>query len=211
MTLMNLMENIANFIWTSHSPTDGSWGNIDNNGVYTTGPMGAVTQGEYHLCISYWEWTLQWHGQTDFISIGGDKFVLALTPLPAALDFGLFIRPFHKEAWYLVFGCLSLIFITIIVPYTFLSYYEHSESFKLASLISWLFFLFINAYYGGALTMFFIGESTLPFNSIEDVMRSYPDLNLKFKDRNDLYFKVKADAGDLLYSEFWERRIETIL
>ena len=59
--------------------------------------------------------------------------------------------------------------------------------------------------------MFFVGESTLPFNSIEDVMRSYPDLNLKFKDRNDLYFKVKADAGDLLYSEFWERRIETIL
>ena len=53
--------------------------------------------------------------------------------------------------------------------------------------------------------MFFIGESTLPFNSIEDVMRSYPDWNLKFKDGSDVYFKVKADAGDPLYSEFWER------
>ena len=53
--------------------------------------------------------------------------------------------------------------------------------------------------------MFFIGESTLPFNSIEDVMRSYPDWNLKFKDGSDVYFKVKADASDPLYSEFWER------
>ena len=98
-----------------------------------------------------------------------------------------------------------MIVITIIVPYTFLSYYEHTESFKLASLFSWLFFLLINAYYGGALTMFFVGESTLPFNSIEDVMRSYPDWNLKFKDGNDINFKPKADAGDPLYSEFWER------
>ena len=131
--------------------------------------------------------------------------MLALTPQPAKLDFGLFIRPFQIEAWYLVFGCVLLIFITIVVPYTFLSYYEGTESFKLASVFSWLFFLLINAYYGGALTMFFIGELTLPFNSIEDVMRSYPDWNLKFKPGNDYYFKVKADAGDPLYAEFWER------
>ena len=126
---MNLMGNIANFTWTSHSPTDGSWGSMDENGVWTTGPMGSVTQDEYHLSISYWTWTFQRHGQVDFVSIGGRVTVLALTPQPAALDFGLFIRPFHVEAWYLVFGCLFLIVITIIVPYTFLSYYEQTESF----------------------------------------------------------------------------------
>ena len=178
---------------------------MDDSVVYTTWPMGTVTQGEYHLSISYWAWAFERHGLMDFVNIGGEIFVLALTPQPAALDFGLFIRPFQIEAWYLVFGCLLFIFITIIVPYTFLSYYEHTESFKLASLFSWLFFLLINAYYGGALTMFFVGESTLPFNSIEDVMRSYPDWNLKFKDGNDINFKPKADAGDPLYSEFWER------
>ena len=202
---MNLMGNIANFTWTSHRPTDDSWGIMDENGVYTTGPMASVAQGEYHLSICYWKWTFQRHGAVDFFSIGDRELVLALTPQPAALDFGLFVRPFHIEAWYLVFGGLLLIVITIIVPYTFLSYYEHTESFKLASLFSWLFFLLINAYYGGALTMFFVGESTLPFNSIEDVMRSYPDWNLKFKDGNDINFKPKADAGDPLYSEFWER------
>ena len=39
---MSLMGNIANFTWTSHSPTDGSWGSMDENGVWTTGPMGPV-------------------------------------------------------------------------------------------------------------------------------------------------------------------------
>ena len=74
---------------------------MDESGVYTTGPMGTVTQGEYHLSISYWAWAFQRHGLMDFVNIGGEIFVLALTPQPAALNFGLFIRPFQIEAWYL--------------------------------------------------------------------------------------------------------------
>ena len=67
------------------------------------------------------------------------------------------------------------------------------------------FFILINAYYGGALTMFFSSKLTLPFISIEDVMRSYPDWSLKFIHGNDLHFIVKAKSGDYLYSEYWER------
>ena len=75
---------------------------MDENGLWTTGPMGSVTQGEYPLSISYWSWTIQRHGQMDFFRIGGKEYVLALTPQPAALDFGLFICPFQIEAWYFV-------------------------------------------------------------------------------------------------------------
>ena len=50
----------------------------------------------------------------------------------------------------------------------------------------------INAYYGGALTMFFTSELTIPFDSIEDVMRNYPDWNLKFMEGNDVHFFHKA-------------------
>ena len=53
--------------------------------------------------------------------------------------------------------------------------------------------------------MFFSSKLTLPFNSIEDVMRSYPDWNLKYRAGSDIFWKVKAKAGDPLYSEFWER------
>ena len=202
---MNAMGNIVNFTWTSHEPTDGSWGSMDDNGVWTTGPMGAVTKGEYHMSISSYSWTIQRNGLVDFVSMGGKAFVLALTPQPAELDFGLFIRPFQEEAWLLVLAFVLMISIIVAVPYSLFNYYEHTESFKLTALFSWLFFVIINAYYGGALTMFFTSELTLPFNSIEDVLRSYPDWNLKFKDGDDRSFIVKAKSGDPLYAEFWER------
>ena len=203
---MNAMGNIANFTWTSHIPTDGSWGTIDENGVWVTGPMGTVIEGEYHMSIGSWTWTIERNGLMDFVSVGGNEFfVLALTPQTAELDFGLFIRPFQDEAWLLVLASVIMIVIIITVPYSLLNYYENTEGFKLVSLISWLFVLLINAYYSGALTMFFIGELTLPFNSIEDVMRSYPDWNLNMRVGNDIHFKVKAEAGNPLYSEFWER------
>ena len=67
---MNLMGNIANFTWTSHEPTDGGWGSMDENGIWTTGPMATVTKGEYHMSISYWTWTIQRNDLLDFVSIG---------------------------------------------------------------------------------------------------------------------------------------------
>lgn len=205
---MNAMGNIANFTWTSHVPIDGSWGTMNENGVWVTGPMGTVIKGEYHMSISSWSWTIDRDDLMDFVSVGGNEFfVLARTPQPAKVDFGLFIRPFQDDAWLLVLASFIMIVIIIAVPYSFLSYYEQTEGFKLASLFSWLFFLLINAYYGGALTMFFISELELPFNSIEDVLRSFPDWNLKMAVGNDIFYKVKAEAGDPLYSEFWKRVI----
>ena len=202
---MNAMGNIVNFTWTSHAPIDGSWGTVNENGVWTAGPMSSVMNGEYHMSISPWLWKFERFGLMDFVSLNPNAFVLALTPQPAELDMGLFIRPFQDEAWILVLVSVIIIFSNIVIPYSLLSYFEHTESFKLSSLFSWLFVLLINAYYGGALTMFFTSELTLPFNSIEDVMRSYPDWNLKFIDGNDIHFIVKAKSGDPLYSEFWER------
>ena len=40
---------------------------------------------------------------------------------------------------------------------------------------------------------------------VEDVLRAYPDWDLKFMDGNDVHFQYKALAGDPLYSTFWDR------
>jgi hypothetical protein len=42
-----------------------------------------------------------------------------------------------------------------------------------------MFFVLLNAFYGGALTMFFTSEITIPFNNIYEVMRAYPSWNLR--------------------------------
>ena len=99
---MNVMGNMINFTWTSHAPPDGSWGIVDENGVWTTGPMGSVIKGEYHMSISLWLWKIERFGLMDFVSVHPSSYVLALTPQPAEVDFGLFIRPFQEEAWLLI-------------------------------------------------------------------------------------------------------------
>jgi len=43
------------------------------------------------------------------------------------------------------------------------------------STTAWYFFVLMQAYYSGAMTMFFSSEVKVPFNDIRDVIRSYPD------------------------------------
>ena len=62
----------------------------------------------------------------------------------------------------------------------------------LTSTSSWFFFVLLNAYYGGALTMFFTSELPIPFNTIEDVMDAYPAWKLKMLAGNDVFFQYKA-------------------
>ena len=55
----------------------------------------------------------------------------------------------------------------------------------IASFSSWTFFVLLNAYYGGALTMFFTSEANIPFTSIDDVMEAYPTWKLKMRGGDD--------------------------
>ena len=65
-------------------------------------------------------------------------------------------------------------------------YYEHTDGYKITSTTAWIFFVLLNAYYGGALTMFFTSEAPIPFNTIEDVMKSYPAWKLKMNGDIDI-------------------------
>jgi hypothetical protein len=65
----------------------------------------------------------------------------------------------------------------------------------IASISSWSFFVLLNSYYGGALTMFFIRQMSIPFTNIYDVMAGYPNWKLKAADSNDVAFVYKAQGG----------------
>ena len=53
----------------------------------------------------------------------------------------------------------------------------------------WFFFVLINAYYGGALTMFFVSEITLPFNTIRDALKVRSEIEATKEKSQD--FKIK--------------------
>ena len=52
----------------------------------------------------------------------------------------------------------------------------------------WSFFVLINAYYGGALTMFFASEIALPFETLRDVLKAMPSWTLLVHDGNQVIY-----------------------
>ena len=52
--------------------------------------------------------------------------------------------------------------------------------------------MLLNAFYGGALTMFFTSELSIPFNNIEEVMKAYPNFVLQMMAGDDVHFQYKA-------------------
>ena len=71
--------------------------------------------------------------------------------------------------------------------------------------IGWGAFLLLEVFYSGALTMFFSTELSLPFETILDVMRAYPDYKLITQTNNQVYFIYKVQDGDPDYVAFWDR------
>ena len=211
--LMTAMGQTLNFTWTSHKPIDGSWGVRPLSGPFNFsgvwgGAMGGVLQSQYHLSLSQWVWNIERYGLLDFVVSCTKRMALVLTPQPPPVDMGLFFRPFRDEAWTLVGFSICLIFITLIIPFATISFYEETNAKTITTLTAWGFFVLINAYYGGAMTMFFSSELRIPFNGIEDVIQAYPDWKLKMQIGNDVYFQYKALQGDPLYVAFWQRVIE---
>ena len=82
---------------------------------------------------------------------------------------------------------------------------EESESYKIMAFSIWTFFVFINAFYGGALTMFFTSTITIDFETKRDIFKAYPDWNLIFKDGKQIHFYSRANQGDPDYVEYWAR------
>lgn len=75
-----------------------------------------------------------------------------------------------------------IIAMSVISPFVFVSFYENTSSYMIAYITGWYFFVLVNAYFGGAMTMFFSSEITIPFEYIKDVMKKYPDWKLLMKD-----------------------------
>lgn len=72
-------------------------------------------------------------------------------------------------------------------------------------MIIWYFFVLLNAFYGGALTMFFTSVASIPFENVRDVMRAYPEWNLLMLKGNEVNYVYQALNGDPDYAPFWER------
>ncbi len=90
--------------------------------------------------------------------------------LQTLMDLTLFLRPFTSRSWFaivafVVAACAAL----ALVPRLYhLLMDQVSLSGRIVTISAWMFFLVLNAYYGGALTMFFSSPPSQPFSDLRD-------------------------------------------
>ena len=128
---------------------------------------------KFHISLSPWRWTSERNRFVDIISINlYDRSVLAITPKPLKMDYQLFLRPFTNNAWIAILLILTAICMAMLMSFSLIAdYLEDTFGYNAMVFMSWWFFLLVNAFFGGAMTMFFTTETTIPFDNLIEVMR----------------------------------------
>jgi hypothetical protein len=159
--------------------------------------MGDVLTGKYHFSLNTWVWFTKRDPLFDFVPVSKEKFILTYIPKPPEVDYGLYIRPFRVEAWKAIFAVIFVGFLSFALTQFTAKSYGIIISSRIVMFFGWSFFLLINAYYGGALTMFFVSEIALPFETMRDVLKATPFWTLLFFDGNQVVFETPASQVKL--------------
>jgi hypothetical protein len=173
--LLQIKVSVFAFLKKGHLAVEHGWGvtpisgPLNKSGVWG-GALGGIVNGDYIMSQSTWVWNIDRYDMVDFVSTGFDQIVLVMTPRPPEVDMKLVLRPFTSNAWIGIGVTFTIIIGSIIVPYDMISYFENTngymskyslfafvnnnelflERYFVASTSTWMFFLLLNAYYGGA-------------------------------------------------------------
>ena len=172
------------------------------------GVMGDVINGNYMFSLNSWIWFLERDPLLDFVPVSKEKSVLTYIPKPPKVDYSLFIRPFRFETWRAIIGLIIVGILSFGLTHFASKIYGSKISGRIIMFFGWSFFVLVNAYYGGSLTMFFTTEVTLKFESIKDVLKAIPSWTLLFITGNEVFFESPASQGDLDYMNYvklWEK------
>lgn len=144
----------------------------------------------------------------DFIPVVPDGLLVAMYPTPPEYDLELFIRPYSKDSWWMV-GLTTLVLLVLYyVPQFFPIVQKHRselQSVRMVQSIGWYFFMLLEVYYSGALTMFFSTEIGVPFETMKEAMQAYPEWKMQLQRGMEVFFVYKVQEKDPDYLAFWDR------
>ena len=160
---------------------------------------------------SAWVWNDARNDMFDYIPVVTDRMVLAIMKNSirrTALD--LCFRPFTKNVWitigsitvFIIIFLLTLVYLRKIFPNQNATW---NETYRALLFVAWSCFLLIEIHFEGTLTMFLTTEIDIPFHSVKDVMRDYPDWRLLMRSGFEVYYIDYVDAGDEDYIIYWDR------
>ena len=205
---MDMLARRYNFTYISYKDPNDDWGTVPRDGIYNlsgtwSGVMGDVINRKYDMSISTWWWTSDRKSVLQFVPVAKERHVLVLSPQQPT-DTGLFTRCLTNYSW-IAISITVVIIMACIILQKYMTPHKHTNAEKIMTFTVWLFFVLINAFYGGALTMFFTGTTDIPFNSRHDVLKEYPDWKYKFRDGIEAIIYHDVLQGDVAHKSFWER------
>jgi hypothetical protein len=203
----DLVAKKYNFTYESHRNMTGNWGLLPISGPFNQsgewdGIMGDVVNGKYDLSLSAWLWMAERYEILTFVPVYSKKQVLVWTPKKPEIDFGLLSRPFTDDSWVAIFFMTLIVTLCIFVTYLVIPNNENTTGHEIMVTTLWYFFVLLNAFYGGAMTMFFTSTINIHFEGITDVIRAYPGWNLVFFKGTEIVFALGAER-DPEYAKFW--------
>ena len=121
------------------------------------------------------------------------------------LDFTLFMRPFSDNSW-IVSGIITIGSCCVVLCYQLPSMekYRRGDAIRIVIFIIWTFFLLLNVFYGGALTMFFTIKSAPPFTTVQQGLGN-SEWKMIMVHGTEIWIQPRAEGNnpDPVFERWW--------
>ena len=205
--LIDLMDKLAiqfNFTFISQKNLNDSWWNFGTHGIFG-GVWGDVQSKQYDLSLSAWTWISSRNELFDFVPFIKDGYILAFIPKPSNSNLNLVTqRVFTKDTWFLLLCTSGATFIASLIS-KMCGIAENMNGIQILTFTWWLYFTLVYSYYCGVLTMFFTVSAPVVFETLTDVVDSYPDWKLMLLDGSQGGVYERAAKGDPDYVAIWQQ------
>ena len=210
--LIDFMDKLSiefNFTYVSQKNVDNDWGTEPKSGPYNVngtwgGVWGDVIYKHYDMILAPWLWTSARNELFTCVPLLQLGNMLAMKQQNSKIDFGFFTRAFVGDTLiYIIFMAGAAVFLILIGNLYGLD--EEKNSIKIMTFICWIFFILVNSFYSGILTMFFTTTSSVSFNTVSDAIQAYPSWRFMFLDGYQGWVYNTAQRGDPDFMSLWQR------
>ena len=169
------------------------------------GVLGGLANGPYDVSLTSWTMT---PGRALFVdshtSILDRPFMISFHMQSSPADLGMHIRPMALKSWAFILGTLAAIGLDLVVLARIGS--RDGPSSRMFKLMGLLFYMVVHGVYSGALTTNFIVKPDLPFKTIGDGLKLYPEWKMCVLQGYWIYLQAGAEGNnpDPDYVRFWE-------
>lgn len=173
------VAQVMNFTLLSAWNEEKTWGNIasfTNHSSSDQSVLGKIRSNIYDGSIN--EWIIEPSRGTYFdhcLTGLPLQQIVIISPISKPLDLTFYLRTFSWKSLYVL--AATVILLLVLLWYGFkITQRSNSIGLRILIISSWLFFVLVQAYYGGALTMFLTTDVPLvPFKSLFQGLQMFPE------------------------------------